>query len=1470
MTDVVVLPFAAKADVERFRRALVALLEERAGDATTHRVVVTRFDAPRDAADADPDRVVLTAVEASPEGLRRLWQAGLEHPGAASDARGFVIVGRAPTGFGEADPALALPATLTRLYHRPRPDPAWRLADVSVSDAIVAAAEHPDADGPPVYALREADGLDAPTTREAAALEGHYRALLDRLFPATRRRSVVVPTGAAPIERRLHLLDSTGDPQVFVPDDPFGIVVLVAPSGAGKSVFVQGFAERRGLPMVRLGSVSAVDQLARRLQVARVVDGRLRCVIDAFEASAAWLGQMQQAAFAHELVDALQDIRGSRGATGFDLVLALRPSEHVETVTDALRDLGPVTSVRLAPLDSTQAYDFARTHVGDDAGILLRRLDEIGVTAHREDLRFFGDVCAYWRDRPDAFTADPVAIMGFGMERRLAPADKTSTWSAVERRETAAAVAFASTLTNRLRVAAADAPHDPACLTEAELVRLTHGDRRRLWDTLSVDRMFESDAVATGFQHESDREFLAAEHLAGLPSHRVEQWLVVGDGEHARVPFSLRAVARWLLLRAPEDRVRWVLKVEPTLVIEALPWLRPELQAPAAEALISAHRAGRLPLWNAEQRLMGCGDVLHAATETLRLQLGDPDRYVRRFAARALRGAQGVATKEALLVRALDSGETTDVRVAAASSVRHSGDDNALRRLMPLLELRPEEDPELELRGIAILALWPRHIDAPRLFAALGPWPQAGFFGAYKLVFLAGHEVLAGLSVADLEVAIPWAQARLTRAEHDAWRAGADDRVVKAFGSEIFARAFMFRATPSVRRRLVDLFCALVACRAARGLRLSVDEPFRRDVAMAFVDQYPSRRSALDLLTDAVLTSSDLEWLIGRASEDSPTRDLWTGLTVNLWDPWARPDLFDAIRALPKVDEIAPWHFETLVLDSDRGQDAKRRYDLSRQLASRPEVQRKTPPLDEVLARPGRPGRRWADAHFYVLCRGEWHLMAEGSVDAFTLPGAPGAGSPARESLLDAAAEFLAAVRPHPERWVRDEVTHKRINSAAMRAFGTLAKWAPDKLLALGAELLGAWAPLAVDLFPPDGRGPWLRLLYQEARPALEAALLQLAATRHGAGAMRRALAELGRRDALDLTLRVLDATTTLDAVRHELLYFLFDVGAPDQARAWALEHVDHEGVELALVACDTAATYVRQLLTEGRAAHAANLITAAREKLRVRSGQLEGLRRLPPAQLGALVDALLSLVVDHDQFAAQLPRALIEGLVDAGEVGALADLASRHPELQPDAERARVQRAQIDWRPPTLEELIAGSPPIDTVDGLQRRILDAFEEIQRFDLDGDGAYTEGLWNATSLKQETDLRNWLKAILMRTNRLPAGVTVGGAEGELREGRQRTDLLLERTEGAGRLCVVVEVKRAPDEPPGKVPTKAYTQLADYLNALAGSAEVLGILVVFIADASRREAWLRALAPPEERVRPHVFCVPARPGKRGLKA
>jgi hypothetical protein len=1314
VTEVVVLPMAAEADVERFRGALASLLEERAGDATTHRVVVRPLrPAPETGTLDHPDRIVLVAVEASHGGLRRLWQAGLEHPAAASDARGFVIVRRAPPTFGEPDPALALPATLTHLFDRPRADPAWRLADVAVSDALAAAAGRPDADHRPVYALREADGLDAPTTREAAALEGHYRALVDRLFPAARRRPAVVQTMNALIERRLLLQITTDDPRTFELHDELGIVVLVAPSGAGKSVFLQGLARQRDLPVVRLGTVSAPARLARWLQVAQVADGRLRCAIDAFEASPAWLGNNQQAAFAHELVDALREIRESRDATGFDLVLALRPSEHVETLATALRTLGPVTPVRLAPLDSKQAHDFARTHVGDDAGILLRRLDEIGVTAHREDLRYFGDLCAYWRDTPDEFAADPVAVMGFGMDRRLAPADKKSTWSAVDRRETAAAVAFASTLTNRLRVAGPDAPHEPTSLTEAELVRLTGEDRLRLWDTLSVNRLFESDAVATSFQHESDREFLAAEFLASLPSHLVERWMVVGDGEHARVPFSLRAVGRWLLLRAPEERVRWLLTVEPTLVVEALPWLRPALQAPAVEALIAAHRAGRFPIWMAEGHLTERASLFGSEVRELLLGALDDrsDRFLRRFAARALGQLREPTVAARLLARAVDETEETDVREAAADGVLRSGNDTAIRSLEPLLDLPPADDPDQELRGLALRALWPRHIDARRFFGALEPWPKHEVIGTYTSLFWNAAKTLAGLRAADIPIAVEWAAGKLTDPDVF-WVGEATGHQVARFAMELSRRALGMRPPAEVGSPWADLCLRAIQCRQVAALRRPEDRTLWRNAARMFLSSVAHPEEAWTLVDVGVLDAADLDWVSAEAAKpEAPAA--WGTLATWLRAPAPSSGLFEAIRT-----------HHTNARDRQR-------------------------PSAPVVA-----------------------------------PATPAAA------------------------------LHRIVGDDA-----------------------SAWD-------------------------------------------IRLTLTELERAPAIDLAFELLDVDHVAKAVRREILRFLLqrDESTRSRARTWALAHLDRDGVMAALIRHDPEPALLRQLIASGQSERAAQLLASHSDLAGMGRNCSPLFQTLSLHERVVLIDALLAVARTPSQHgnvadsgiavnARALGRALIQRLVEAGEVAALTDLASRHPDLQPEAERARVQRAQLDWRPPTLDDLIAGSPRIDTVDGFQRRIVDAFEAIQRFDLDGDGAFSEGLWNETNLKQETDLRHWLKSVLKRTDRLPRGVLVGGAEAELREGRQRTDLVLQRTEGARKLCVVVEVKRAPDVAPGTLPAKAYKQLADYLNALAASGDVRGILVVFIANARRRDEWLRALTPPDERARAFVFCVPPRPGKRG---
>lgn len=1284
MRPIGILAFAPPEDIERFRAALVAVIEERDGEGAADVRVI-----PSDAlAAADPERLVIAAVDASREALRQLWRAGEVRADGAVVPEAYVIVRREVVAFGDPDPARALPMAICRLLGLDRPDPARLLADVSVTDTLAgSAARTPKA----VFQLREADGLDAPTTREAAALEGHYRALVDRLSPTERRQTrgqTPRPTTALRLSRSL--LDADGRP---APDGiPTGITLLVAPSGAGKSSFVAGLHR----PVLSLRVVSRAEKLARLVEGAALIDGRLCCVFDDFEACPAWLAQGEQAAFADDLTEALIAAGRARGATSHEIVLAVRPSEHVDTLAKQLARIGAAVERRtLAPLDAGESRAFAQAALGADAGVLLRRLDEIGVTAHRTDLRFFADVCERWRVSPD-FTVDPVRVMRFSIDRRLESERAVRAANPATLIRLARLLAFAMTLTNRLRFADAGAPYDPACLSGTELAKLDADlDVSTLRLLVGDGGLLAQAEGAADFVHESDREFLAAEYLSALPAGTVEGWLVAGHGADGRVPFALRGVARWLLLIAPAERRKWLLAREPGIVVDALPALQAAPERAELEALVEAHRAGRLPIWQAERYGYGPAERLgtDAAGYVCEL-LSDPDASLRRFAAGALgRGAtEGVAV--ALLDRALDPEERSDVREVAAYGVVESDVSTAVRGLEPLLDLPVEADPHHELRGIALSALWPRFIDAGRLFAALTPWPTSYRFGAYHAFFSEPAVPLSGLRAQDLGVALPWATERIGDPSVP-WVGPHDGSVVHAFALELARRVLLLRRSDDLAPSWVELCVAAIERQVAPMLHRPDDAELWRAAIVAVVERSTSARGWDELPHSGVLTRSDLDWLILQARRGGPATRRWVELSIRFWDPLARPDLFDAVHSLPDAVTLAPYWFRPMALDSDEARRAKDWYETSRRPAlPEPDSESESlpaPGVREVLARAFEaPGGGWQVLHHDALCRGEWRRLHDGSVDAFKLPGAPLPDSPEAAALLDAAFEFCASVPATPERWSRQN-GRRPVDFAAMRAFGTLAAHQPERLRSLAAERLGAWAPLAVEPFPAADRGPWLRLLWAVAQPALRGALLAACGLEHAAGAVRRVLEALDASSSADLAVDLLNAPGISADTSVELLHLLFRLGATERARNWARGRLDWPGVEVALVAFDPEPAHLRDLLARGQADDAARLLSQAHRWAGWRAGRLPSLERLYPAERATLADAHLSLAANGDDLHTHSPfaAALLERLVTDGEAELIARLALKHPALAIDAERARIQAAQRAWRPQTIESLV-------------------------------------------------------------------------------------------------------------------------------------------------------------------------------------
>lgn len=109
---------------------------------------------------------------------------------------------------------------------------------------------------------------------------------------------------------------------------------------------------------------------------------------------------------------------------------------------------------------------------------------------------------------------------------------------------------------------------------------------------------------------------------------------------------------------------------------------------------------------------------------------------------------------DALVQIALDENEDQVLRRLAARHIREVGSVETKLRLKPYIYGR-EDDPEDDLKGYALQALWPEALTASELFNAITPPKRQNYLGSYR-IFLLEDSVLTELQVTDLPIALEW------------------------------------------------------------------------------------------------------------------------------------------------------------------------------------------------------------------------------------------------------------------------------------------------------------------------------------------------------------------------------------------------------------------------------------------------------------------------------------------------------------------------------------------------------------------------------------------------------------------------------------------------------------------------------------------------------------------------------------------
>jgi hypothetical protein len=805
------------------------------------------------------------------------------------------------------------------------------------------------------------------------------------------------------------------------------------------------------------------------------------------------------------LLEELRTVSDSLGT--LYLRIACRSAEWMDELAEGLREIwpsqgsseDPVRRLSLAPLRERDILTAAAAEGFDGEKFLeeIREREVEGLAALPLTLgmmlasvregsglpgtqsELYASGVRHLLDEPDPYRRKGEVELRMEIGERLAVAERVSA---------------AVLLSRRTGVSLLSGHAGPGDVDPAEIAGFDEADRlaaggdrfdvgtKEILETLRTALFSMVSRERVGFSHRSLGEYCAGAYLAkaGLDQATLGKLLFAASDAEGRLVPQLREVAAWAASLDP-NALRAVLKgeAEVLLRIDRL-GLDSHQRAQVIEAILNQESAERIGRWDRRiWRSLSALDHpgLPGQLNPLIINL-DADWSVRRLAITIARVCERKECEQALLDLALNGDEPAWVRDDGVWALREYGSRASKEALVPLALETIEDDLDDEIKGSALMAVFPGLISVEQVFAVLTPPRNTHLIGAYSTYLHKG--LPEALERSDLPVALKWA-------------AGMPPTHERSNGLSSLVDAVLAKAWPFVVND--DEISGLVADVVKPRLKAHVDllnSIDRGDHREAFRDPASRHRLIEELIPDIdgsgmhaaalvttspeLLSSDDFSWVLSRIemSLGAPEESAWVQIARMAFSlPISNADLEDLERICLKSpelnDQLGHWLAPVLV-DSEQADHMREHHRYSRPPAEDPpdraEEMDTAVEADLLAAENGQDGAWWRLNHtllFNEHGRSEPRL-GEWEADLTALPGWRRSSPSVQTRIAALARPALDQDPPDPDEWFAGS-TFNRAAYAGYRALYLLAKLDRQTFEELDAAVWGRWMPIIID-FP--------------------------------------------------------------------------------------------------------------------------------------------------------------------------------------------------------------------------------------------------------------------------------------------------------------------------------------------------------------------------------------------------------------------
>jgi predicted NACHT family NTPase len=471
---------------------------------------------------------------------------------------------------------------------------------------------------------------------------------------------------------------------------------------------------------------------------------------------------------------------------------------------------------------------------------------------------------------------------------------------------------------------------------------------------------------------------------------------------------------------------------------------------------------------------------------------------VRRIATDIAQECEARELQNELIEIVLDEQDNFYVRINAGYALWKIADADTKAKLRDLALTGSPNDQDHELKGVALLSVWPEAISADELFNTI-EHPFEGFFGAYSL-FLGRFVPL--IAVGDLPRALQWVR--------ESYADMASDFTLKSVMDEIVVRAEQHLDNPAI----LDEFSQTLALQlrtysfreifSSRKLKGAEGDSFlatdgKRKAVLQSLSQYTDGGGGV---TDSILRTGvlrpkveDLPWLLEQLGKTSREGEAWffarlVGAFFGLFlfdsrvvnfqnvggiDPTAFSLLHEAVLNSEIVGVFFGEVFKPVNLASEQAIQQKEWFATARKRQKELEDHRKSPPLldpppsqrvEEFLQKveSGELTFFWGLSQTLTLEPDSQHYGHWADADVTDYPGWKSATLELRTRLIDAAKRYVVNGEPENDKWV-GTTSYQNVALAGYHALYLLSKVAPEFVELLSPQILEKWAPV-ITLFP--------------------------------------------------------------------------------------------------------------------------------------------------------------------------------------------------------------------------------------------------------------------------------------------------------------------------------------------------------------------------------------------------------------------